>query len=215
MSTKTVAAISLFAVVGVATVAVFHDTLLPPGAETGMGLGVAPVVSNEEAATPPRDSNREVGEDEAATIPERVPVAESVEDIRASEIHSTPDLGPIHTRARLPDSYFEHLYKDYSFEQLFKESTKIGEQFRSQQKAAFNDRYERGLYEAKPPGYRVGSVDGQQFVQSRSDWNFPNESHIVELLYGEYSNLYDLSDKWLWLRRTVRRKAKALQEEGK
>lgn len=181
MSTKTVAAISLFAVVGVATVAVFHDTLLPPGAETGMGLGVAPVVSNEEAATPPRDSNREVGEDEAATIPDRVAVAKPVEDTHASGTQSKSGLDPIPTRARMPDSYFEHLYKDYSFEQLREERNKIIAQLRDGKKAAFNDRYERGLYEAKPPGYPVGSVDGQQFVQSRSDWNFPNESHIVEL----------------------------------
>ena len=44
MSTKTVVAISLSAVAGVFTVALamFHDTLLPPGAETGMDQARAP-----------------------------------------------------------------------------------------------------------------------------------------------------------------------------
>ncbi len=121
---------------------------------------------------------------------------------------SQVDLGEPY-RDEIPEASFETEYARLSAEELRKELDWVEEKWEARKKESFNEMFEEGQFTALPldaNGVPIfgGSTDGRLY-QSRTDPSIPGKILLIKLPFGRYSDVYDLGDRWAWLRRANRR----------
>ena len=118
----------------------------------------------------------------------------------------TPEIAHVKdltTRAPLPDEYFEALYGNLDMKGLREELARTEASFNAARLAAFRERFESGLYEVYPVGedgrYVLNQKPHEPFARMRRLRDRTGEVHVAILPFGEYSHIYEQSDKWRWL----------------